>query len=67
MPKAAMPAPSRQFDDIRDTRLWHGLEASIKELVATREITVNTASDYVVGYLCRELLAKKLIREDSPS
>lgn len=52
---------SRPFTEHRDTRLWSVIEESIKELLATREISVNTATDYVVGYLCQELTAKKLI------
>jgi hypothetical protein len=62
-----MPSTSsRPFDDHRDSRLWSAIEDSINELVATREISVNTARDYVVGYLCQELIAKKLVAaEDS--
>jgi len=43
------------------TRLWSAIEESISELGATGEISINTDSDYVVGYLCRELVVKKLI------
>jgi hypothetical protein len=53
--------PSRRFDEYRDTTLWSAIEDMITELAATREISVNTAPEYVVGYLCRELAAKKLI------
>jgi hypothetical protein len=65
-PRVAMP--SRPFAEYRDTRLWAALDASISELIATREISVNTATDYVIGYICRELVAKKLIvaEETSP-
>jgi len=58
------PTPSRPFAEHRNTRLWSAIEESINELVATREISVNTAGDYVVGYLCQELLAKKLIASE---
>jgi len=65
-PKAAMsPVSSRPFAEHRDSRLWSAIEASINELVATREISVNTGSDYVVGHLCRELVAKKLIPSEN--
>ena len=53
-----MPRP---FDEYRDTPLWAAIEATIAELVATRELSVNTATDYVTGFLCRELTMKKLI------
>lgn len=52
---------SRPFAEHRDTRLWIAIEQSINELIATREVSVNTATDYVVGYLCEELVARKLI------
>ena len=55
------PTPSHLFAEHRNTRLWSAIQESINELIATREISVNTANDYVVGYLCRELAAKKLI------
>ena len=53
--------PSRSFTEYRDTPLWSAIEATIAELAATREVSVNTAPDHVVGYLCGELIAKKLI------
>jgi hypothetical protein len=33
----------------------------LTELVASREVTINTAPEYVIDYLCRELVAKKLV------
>ena len=52
---------SQRFAEYRHTPLWDALEATIAELSSTNEITVNTAPDYVIDYLCRELVAKKLI------
>jgi hypothetical protein len=51
----------------RNTPLWAALNAMVAELVSSREITVNTAPDYVVEFLCRELVAKKLVVTDAPS
>jgi hypothetical protein len=45
----------------RHTPLWAALESAISELAATHELSVNTAPEYVIEYLCRELLAKKLV------
>ena len=47
----------------RDTPLWAALQGAIAELASSREITVNTAPDYVIEYLCAELAAKKLIAD----
>jgi hypothetical protein len=56
---------SRPFDQYRDTPLWSAIEATIAELIATRELSVNTAPAYVIGYLCQELAAKRLIVPES--
>lgn len=52
---------SVSFDAYRDTPLWSAIESTIAELVATRELAVNTAPTYVIAYLCQELAAKKLV------
>ena len=56
---------SRPFDEFRDTPLWKAVAATIAELTATREIRVDTAPEYVVGYLCRELAAKGAIAAEA--
>ena len=33
------------------------------DLQATGEVRVETAPDYVIDYLCRELVAKRLVSE----
>jgi hypothetical protein len=45
----------------RNTPLWTALEGAIAELTRSREITMNTAPDYVIDHLCRALVARKLI------
>jgi hypothetical protein len=55
--------PARPFDEYRNSRLWSAVEASVAELVATHEITINTATEYVIGYLCQELVAKKVVTD----
>jgi hypothetical protein len=49
------------FDRYRDTPLWSALESAMAELLATREVAINTAPAYVIGYLCQELDSKKLV------
>jgi len=51
---------SRPHSQYRNTPLWLALEGAIAELTNSHEITVNTAPDYVIEHLCRELVAKKL-------
>ena len=52
---------SHQIAEYRNTPLWDALESAIAELAASHELSVNTAPEYVVEYLCRELVAKKLV------
>ena len=56
---------TRPFDEYRNTPLWKAVEASVKELAATQEIRIDTAPDYVVGYLCRELAAKRVVASEA--
>jgi hypothetical protein len=51
----------RSYDEYRGTPLWRALAGIVADLEASREISVATASDYVIGYLCRELAAKALV------
>ena len=53
--------PPHQLSPYRDTPLWVALDVALAELASSDEITVNTAPDYVIEYLCRELVAKKLV------
>lgn len=59
-----MHTSSRPFAEYRNSRLWSAVEASITELIATHEVALNTAPDYVIGYLCQELVAKKLVVDE---
>ena len=51
---------SHPFEEFRDTPLWRNLAEAVEELVASREIVVATAPEYVVGYLCQRLTAGRL-------
>ena len=48
----------RPFAEYRDTPLWHVVAAAVAELEATKEIAVATAPEYVVGYLCQQLVQR---------
>jgi len=43
------------------------LEAALAELAASHELSVNTAPDYIIEYLCRELVAKRLVVLSPPA
>jgi hypothetical protein len=57
-----MTKPStRPFAEYRDTPLWRAVASVLADLEASREVAVATAPEYVIGYLCRELAAKKVV------
>ncbi|MGZ8376301.1 MAG: hypothetical protein ACXWZS_01345 [Gemmatirosa sp.] len=51
---------THSFEDYKDTPLWRVVAAAVAELEATREIAVATAPDYVVGYICQQLVAARV-------
>jgi hypothetical protein len=56
------PRESTQpYAEYRDTPLWRALARALTELEASGEVSVATAPEYVIGYLCRELAAKKVV------
>lgn len=52
---------ARPFEEYRDTPLWRALGNIFSDLEASGEIKVETAPEYVIGYVCRELAAKWVI------
>jgi len=52
---------ARSYEEYRNTPLWHAVARVVGDLEASGEIKVETAPDYVVGYMCRELAAKWVI------
>jgi hypothetical protein len=48
------------YAEYRDTPLWRALASAITDLEANHEVTLATAPAYVIGYLCRELAAKRV-------
>lgn len=60
MPKHSQPS-TRPFAEYRDSPLWRALAQALTELEASGEVAVATAPEYVIGFLCRELAAKKVV------
>jgi hypothetical protein len=51
----------RRLTEHGDSALWSAVGEILAELETTGEVSVNTNPDYVVAFVCRELVAKKLI------
>jgi hypothetical protein len=56
---------ARSYDEYRGTPLWRAVAGIVADLEASREISVGTAPEYVIGYLCRELAAKALVAPEA--
>jgi hypothetical protein len=52
---------TRSYGIYEGTALWLALERALAELETSGELTVRTAPEYVIAYLCQELVAKKAI------
>lgn len=52
---------TRPFGEYRNTPLWRAVAHALSELEASNEVSVSTAPEYVIGYLCRELAAKRVV------
>lgn len=53
-----MPHPYAEYVD---TRIWRAIAGALADLQASGEVRVETAPEYVIGFLCRELEAKGLV------
>ena len=51
--------PAQPFAEYRDTALWRTVAAAVVELENTGEIAVRTAPEYVIGYLCQQLVVRQ--------
>ena len=49
--------------EFRHTPLWAAVASVVAELKATGEVHIATGDDYVIDYLCRELVAKRVVTE----
>lgn len=54
---------TRPESDYRGTPLWVAVAGALAELQATGEVKVETAPDYVIEYICGELVAKRFVTE----
>lgn len=52
---------ARSYEQYTGTPLWRALDAALADLQASGEIKVETAPDYVIGYLCQELASKWIV------
>ena len=52
---------ARMYEQYEGTPLWRALAGALTELEANGDVKVQTAPDYVIGYLCQEMAAKWIV------
>jgi hypothetical protein len=57
-----MPHP---YEAYRDTHLWRAVASVLADLQASGEVRVETAPEYAIGYVCRELAAKGVVTREA--
>jgi hypothetical protein len=58
-------ASGHKFAEYRDTPLWHTVAAAVAELEDAGEIVVATAPEYVIGYLCQQLVVRQSVAPEA--
>ena len=51
----------QSYAKYRDTPLWHALARVLADLESSDEVRVDTATGYVIGFMCQELAAKGVV------
>ncbi|HEX6599759.1 MAG TPA: hypothetical protein VF034_10595 [Gemmatimonadaceae bacterium] len=54
-----------QYTAYQETHLWRAVASVVADLQASGEVRVETAPEYVIGYLCRELAAKGVVTREA--
>ena len=49
------------YAEYNDTPVWRAVAAAVRELEANKDVMLHTAPDYVIGYLCQQLVMRKLL------
>ena len=51
------------YVEFEKTPLWKTLHKAISDLQENRDVELTTAEQYVVGYLCKQLVKRKFVVE----
>ncbi len=60
-----MTDPSTIYQEFEGTVLWAAVASALTDLTASKELSVETAPHYVIGYVCQELAAKRVVHESA--
>lgn len=54
-----------RYAEYQHTPLWRTIAAAVAELEANGDVSVATAPEYVIGYLCQQLALRKTVAADA--
>jgi hypothetical protein len=54
---------SHTRSDFKHTPLWAAVASTLAELQSTGEVKIETGAEYVIDFLCRELVAKRVVTD----
>lgn len=52
---------TQQYNQFIDTPVWRTVAAAIAELEKNKDLTITTAPEYVVGFLCQQLVVRRIV------
>jgi len=57
-----MNHPYIQFEN---TKLWKAIDVEIEDLEKNNDLVLQTAREYVIGYLCKNLVEDGIVTDDA--
>jgi hypothetical protein len=60
--KKVTPAPSHPYVQFEGTPLWRVIDRAVAGLERNTDLTLTTAREYVIGYLCRQVSRLRMPR-----
>ncbi len=52
---------TQQYNQFIDTPVWRTVAAAIAELEKNKDLMITTAPEYVVGFLCQQLVVRRIV------
>jgi hypothetical protein len=49
------------YAEYNDTPVWRAVAAALRDLEANQDVVLQTAPDYVIGFLCQQLAVRQLL------
>ena len=58
-------AMNHPYSEFERTPLWKSIDSAIAELERNRDVELSTMREHVVGYLCQQLAAQRIVTASS--